>query len=284
MGRMGGDAPRQTSSSRPPQARGARRFRPKWAHRLTAPLRALPNLLVIGAQKAGTTSLHDFLGQQPEIRMSRIKECNVLWTPGWSLLGYRSYFPRRSTCAREGVRRIGESSPFYLFHPAAIEGARRLDAATTDLRAIAILRDPVERAWSHYRHAQRWHHEGLSFEEALDREEERIAQGGEAFRHYSYQARGHYAGQLARWFDLLGRDRVLVLDFEDALSMEPATRLEIARFLGLSRPLVGDLGRLNPGGGERMPDAVRERLHATFRRSNEELATLLGRRFPWMRA
>ena len=215
--------------------------------------------------------------------MSRIKECNVLWTSVWSLREYRAYFPWRATCLLGGVRRVGESSPFYLFHPAAIEGARRLDAATRDLRAIAVLRDPVERAWSHYKHSQQWHGETLPFEQALDREAERIAATEMDFRSYSYQSRGEYAPQLARWFDLLGRDRVLVLDFTEVLEMRAETRSEIAGFLGLSGPLEGEFGGFNLGRREELPAGVRARLEERFHDPNERLAELLGRRFAWMR-
>ncbi|MCE2884580.1 MAG: sulfotransferase domain-containing protein [Planctomycetaceae bacterium] len=262
---------------------GERRSLPNWKERWTAPLRVLPNLLVIGAQKCGTSSLHEYLRVQREVRMSRIKECNVLWTPAWSLREYRAYFPSRATCLLGGVKRVGESSPFYLFHPAAIEGARRLDAATRDLRAIAVLRDPVGRAWSHYKHSQRWHGESVPFEQALDMEEERIAASEADFRSYSYQARGDYALQLARWFDLLGRDRVLVLEFTEVLAMRAEMRAEIARFLGLSGPLEGEFGGFNLGRREELPAGVRARLEERFREPNERLAELLGRRFTWMR-
>lgn len=262
---------------------GERRFVPSWSERLSAPFRALPNLLVIGAQKCGTSSLHEYLRVQREVRMSRIKECNVLWTPAWSLREYRAYFPLRATCLLGGVKRVGESSPFYLFHPAAIEGARRLNAATRDLRAIAVLRDPVERAWSHYKHAQQWHGEAVPLEQALDLEAERIAANEMDFRRYSYQSRGDYAPQLARWFDLLGRDRVLVLEFTEVLAMRAETRAEIAGFLGLSGPLEGEFGGFNLGRREELPAGVRARLEKRFHDPNERLAELLGRRFAWMR-
>jgi hypothetical protein len=205
-----------------------------------------------------------------------------LWTRDWSLRDYRAYFPLRAGCAFAGVRRVGESSPFYLFHPVAIEGARRLDAATRDLRAIVVLRDPVERAWSHYKHAQLWHGESISFAEALDAEDARIAADEVSFRRYSYQARGDYAPQLSRWFGLLGRERVLVLEFTELLAMRPELRAEVARFLGLSGPLEGELGGFNLGRREDMPAELRSRLAERFRGPNEELAALLGRRFAWM--
>ncbi|MFM7260196.1 MAG: sulfotransferase [bacterium] len=261
---------------------GIARSAPTLRERVTAPFRALPNLLVIGAQKCGTSSLHEFLGRQREIRMSRIKECDVLWTARWSMLGYRAYFPKRSACARDRIRRVGESSPFYLFHPAAVEGARRLDAATDDLRVIAVLRDPVERAWSHYKHAQRRHGESMPFEQALDEEERRISRDETGFRAFSYQARSEYAPQLARWFDLLGRDRVLVLEFREVLAMRAETCADIGRFLGLSTALEGELGEFNLGRRKEIPASARARLEERFRRPNEELAQLLGRRFAWM--
>ncbi len=254
--------------------------------RWTAPWRALPNLLVIGAQKSGTTSLHDFLARQPEIRMSRIKECHVLWKSGWIMREYRAFFPLRARCFAEGVRHVGESTPYYLFHPEAATSAKRLaDAVAAEgraLRAIAVLRDPVARAWSQFQHAQRQGAEQLTFLEALSAEESRLRASAFSHQHHSYQARGLYAEQLERWFRVLGRERVLVLEFRELLAMDNATRERIRQFLGLEIPVAGAFPSVNRGGSERMPAEARARLRRFFEAPNRRLEQLLGMRFSWM--
>lgn len=249
--------------------------RPNLRERLTAPWRALPDFLVIGAQKAGTTSLHALLAAHPQIALSRHKECNVLTKRGSTKLGYRAFFPLRSECRARGVRRIGEATPYYLFHPLAPE---RAAAWLPGMRAIAILREPVERAWSHYRHSVRLRVEPLGLAEALAAEAERTRGGdGDGFRRYSYFARGCYAPQLERWFHAIGRERVLVLGFRELVERPAESLPRIAAFLGVddrfSRALPernrgGDLGEIDP--------AIRSELAARYERPNAELRRLLG--------
>lgn len=258
---------------------------PTRLERWTAPWRALPNLLVIGAQKSGTTSLHDFLATHAEVRMSRIKECHVLWRESWRLRDYRAYFPLRSKCSFPIVKCVGESTPYYLFHPKAAFAARQLDAAVTreqrTLRAIAVLRDPVERAWSHYQHAVRFGLETLTFAEALASEESRIAQSAFSLQHHSYQSRGDYAEQLERWFAALGRDRVLVLEFRELFAMEQPLRERLRVFLGLDQPFEGSFPRANVGAGEVLPPDARATLVRRFTGPNLALEQLLGVRYSW---
>lgn len=256
-------------------AAGPPEFRPSLRSRLTTPWRALPDFLVIGAQKAGTTSLYAMLDAHPEIAMSREKECNVLTRREATRLGYRAYFPLRHHCRARGVRRVGEATPYYLFHPLAPTRAAEWLAG---VRAIAILRDPVARAWSHYRHSIRLGHDDLPFVEALEREPERIAAGdGDGFRRHSYAARGDYAPQLARWFDAIGRDRVLVIGFGEFMRSTDTVMPRIASFLGVEDRFARTVPDRNRGSdmGE-MPAAAREMLVERFRRPNEELRALLG--------
>jgi hypothetical protein len=261
-------------------AAGPAEFRPSLRCRLTAPWRALPDFLVIGAQKAGTTSLYAMLDAHPAIAMSREKECNVLTRQGATRLGYRAYFPLRSDCRARGVRRIGEATPYYLFHPLA---PARAAAWLGGVRTIAILRDPVERAWSHYRHSVRLGHEDLPFVEALAREPERIAAGdGDGFRRHSYAGRGQYAPQLARWFEAIGRDRVLVIGFGEFMRSTDAVMPRVASFLEVDDRFARTVPDRNRGSdmGE-MPADARALLVERFRRPNEELRALLGAIPPW---
>jgi len=247
---------------------------------VTSPLRPLPNLLVIGAQKCGTTSLHMLLSLHPEICMASAKECNELVRPRPTSSRYRGYFPMRRGVLRGRFRWFGESTPFYIFHPAVPSLASRW---LRGVHAIAVLRDPVERAWSHYRHNCRLGLESIPFEEAIDRESERMALSDHGYRHHSYVARGCYAPQLERWFDALGRERVLVLEFSELSRGAEGPRADIARFLGLRSPVAGSLPHANSGGKgcEGLDPRVRERLRAVFAPQEAALCRLVGRRFDW---
>lgn len=243
---------------------------------LTALLRPLPNLLLIGAQKSGTTSLHALLASHPEICMAGIKECDELVRRRPSSLRYRAFFPVAFAGIRAGVRYFGESTPYYLFHP---EAPRRARDMLPDPVAIAVLRDPVERAWSHYRHSVRFGVEPLGFMEALEREPERMASSPEEFRWVSYFSRGCYAGQLRRWFDALGRDRVLVLTLEDLVAGR--AQHDIRGFLGLSTPFEQAMQRRNAGSPSEdpLPDEERRILRSRYAPHVAEVEQLLGRAF-----
>ena len=161
---------------------------------------------MIGAQRAGTTTLYHYLTQHPQfvgaVADKEVHHFDLHVADG--LDAYRGAFPttarlRRIERRADGPVIVGEATPYYLFHPAAAD------------RAVQILRDPVERAWSHYRHEVELGYETLDFEAALEREVERLA--GEADRlladpsatsfahqHHGYAARGRYLEQLERWW------------------------------------------------------------------------------------
>jgi hypothetical protein len=177
--------------------------------RATSRWRPLPHFLVLGAQKAGTTALYAYLRWHPAITGPSWKEVSFFdrhwWRgPAW----YRGQFPLRS-----GTRLVGEASPSYLFHPLAPE---RVGALVPDARLVALLRDPVARAYSHYQHEVALGREPLSFEDALAAEPERtrgeearLVADARAFSRawwdHTYVARGLYAEQLERWL-AAGRD------------------------------------------------------------------------------
>ena len=132
---------------------------------------ALPDFFIIGAKKCGTTFLYHLLGQHPHVEAAKKKEIHYFdhhFSKGndW----YRSHFPPPTW--KEGRRSItGESSPYYLFHPHA---ARRMAGVVPRARLIVLLRNPVDRAYSHYHQEAGRGHEPLTFEEAIEAEEARL--------------------------------------------------------------------------------------------------------------
>jgi len=221
--------------------------------RCTASWRKQPDFIIIGAQKAGTTSLFYYLNQHPSLRLATRKEVhyydlNYNRGSGW----YRSFFPYQSCPAR-----TGESSPYYFFHPLV---PQRLQADNPNVQLILLLRDPVERAFSHYGHNRsRGIREPIArFEDALLAEPDRLAGEEEAIRrdptcnrpahqHFSYVARGRYAAQLGTWRQYFADEQFLVLQSE-AFFADPREGLQRCyRFLGLDEAYPRDLKPQNTG-------------------------------------
>lgn len=246
----------------------------------TAGLRPPPEIVILGAQRAGTRSMHAWLCGHPDVARLKYPEVHyfdIAYDRGerW----YRTHYP-----IRRAQRLSVESSPYMLFHPLAPARAARDLPATT--RFVVLLRDPAERAVSHYWLSRRLGKETESLEVALALEEERlageserVAAGERSFRHryFSYRARGMYEGQLRRWFDAVGRDRILVLQSEQLFS-DPAATEPVLEWLGLPRadapfPAVNGAPREEPV----TPGALDE-LRGSFAPHNEALFELLGRR------
>lgn len=262
--------------------------------RATAGARTLPTFLVIGAQRGGTTTLYHYLLRHPQVLGAADKEVHFFdlrYADG--LDAYRGAFPTQASARRveraHGAVAIGEATPYYLFHPAV---PARVAADLPDARLIAVLRDPVSRAWSHYRHEVDLGHEDLSFEDALDAEGKRTQ--GEAERlvadplassfehqHHTYVARGRYVEQLERWWAAVPRERLLLVRSED-LHGDPAPTFEaICRHLGIDpwQPAAWETYNASKPRGMRAETAAR--LRETFAPWNTRLAEATGREWDW---
>ena len=250
----------------------------------TVALRPLPNFLILGAQKAGTTALYAYLRWHPHITGPAFKEVSFFDRHyGRGERWYRAHFPAR----RRPL--VGEASPSYLFHPLAPE---RVRALVPEARLIALLRNPVDRAFSHYHHEVALGREQLSFEDAIDREEdrmrgelERMIREPDYFSHawwnYTYLARGRYAEQIERWLGVFPRDQLLVL-FTEELSARPAeTYRTVLGFLRADRHELGSYPRIFEQSYGAMSSATRGRLESSFAEPNRRLSALLGRDLPW---
>jgi hypothetical protein len=256
----------------------------------------LPTFLLIGAQRSGTTSLFHDLCLHPHVVGSTVKEVHFFdheYARG--LDWYRAFFlpGRRSARARRKGAAVmaGEATPYYLFHPGV---PRRVAEAIPDVRLLVILRNPVDRAYSHYRKSVAQRVEQLSFEGALAAEERRLGgverrlvePGHRSFqhRHHSYVARGLYAEQLERWFALFPRERFLVLRAEDFFSRPDDTYSTVLDFLGVAPFDPSQFRAGNPPAYAPMPAEVREALEKRFAEPNERLAGLLGTGVWWPRS
>jgi len=261
------------------QAGAARRWR-----RATAVARTLPDVVILGTQRGGTTSLFDWLATHPKVAPSTTKEVHYFDRHyGNGELWYRAHFPLKLV-----PRTSVEATPYLLFYPPA--PSRVAADLPRSTRFVVLLRDPVQRAISQYWHSCRLGAEDQPLEVALALEQERlagqdaiVASGGESFAHrnFSYKARGHYAEQLRRWFAAVERDRFLVMESEELWS-DPRGPARALEWLGLSPvttpfPATNDAPRARPE-----EEAVVEDLRRHFAPYNEDLFELLGRRL-WQR-
>ncbi len=263
--------------------RGAReeeRDPPSWRIE-TAHLRQPPDFIIIGTQRGGTTSLYRYLTEHPEIGAAFRKEVHFFdryYEKG--LAWYLAHFPERGEYPV-----VGEASPYYLFHPEAPE---RIRAAAPRARFIALLRNPVDRAYSQYHMKVARGLEPLPFAEAIECEPERLAASddplGPAWRHHSYLARGRYVDQFQRWFEVFPREQVLVLQSEDFYDEPEAILHQTQAFLGLRPHTPASFKVYHEADYPPLDTGTRQRLQEYFAPYNRQLCDLLCRDFGWERS
>jgi hypothetical protein len=208
----------------------------------------LPDFLIIGAQKAGTTALYHYLKQHPQIYMSPVKEPHFftyegekldsqgpdrwLTRPITKIAAYRALF--------QGVLNgmvVGEASPSYLYSSKAPE---RIWQYIPNVKLIAVLRHPVDRAYSNFLHCTQYVPEPLTdFAQALREEEARIRNNWSFLWHY--QQKGFYYVQLKRYFNLFERDQIKVYLYEDLKTNPVGVLQDIFWFLGVDQTFAPDV-------------------------------------------
>jgi hypothetical protein len=263
----------------------------------TAHFRLQPGFIMIGAQRCGTTSVFLALSAHPQVMRPVFRkginyfDLNYYRGKRW----YLGHFPVARTARRKaagyGDPVAFEASGYYLYHPFALDRlARDLPAA----RLVVMLRDPVERAFSAYKHEYARGYERESFEKALELEDGRLA--GEVdlmrhdlryesfpHRHHSYRHRGHYALQLERVFRLFPRSQVHIIDSEEFFRRPARQYQDLLAFLGLRPFEPPGFGPYNDRPGETMRPATRKMLTEYYAPHDEQLARLLGRAPAWKR-
>jgi len=232
----------------------------------------LPNFVIIGAQKGGTSFLYHLLTRHPLVEPAARKELHFFDNPEHFDRGvewYRRCFPRPSW--KDGQKSItGEATPYYLFDPSV---AKRMAQVAPQARLIALLRNPIDRAYSHYQMQVKRGLESRTFEEAIEQQRS------------SYLPRGIYVDQLLRWFEFFSKEQMLVLKSEDFFEDPVETLKTVLDFLGLPEwlPAESELRqRRHEGGyGEKMDPSTRHRLEAYFEPYNQKLYEYLGADFGW---
>ena len=262
----------------------------------TAGLRMEPGFILIGAQRCGTTSLFRALAAHPQLMPPTFRKGVNYFDLNYyrGALWYRGHFPvaeiaRRRT-GQHGAPVAFEASGYYLYHPQAME---RLGHDMPRAKLVAMLRDPVERAFSAHKHERARGYEREDFERALALEDDRLAGEIEriradpayesfAHRHHSYRHRGQYAEQLERVFEFFPRARVHVIDSADYFSQPAREYRRLLEFLGLS-PFEPGFAAANARPGPPLGARCRRMLEQHFAPHDERLAKLLGRQPGWVR-
>lgn len=270
-----------------------------WAWRMsqwTAPLRLLPDFIIIGTQKGGTSSLYGHLAQHPWILPAKKKEIHFFDTENFAkgTNWYRAHFNlklRKRYLGRSSGHNTltGEASPYYLFYPHA---PARISKLLPGTKLIVMLRDPVDRALSHYYHQVRKRREPLSFEAAIEAEDERlrgeydrILQDATYYSYpywaYSYVARGVYVNQIRNWLSVFPREQFFFIKSEDFF-IDPARKFkDTLRFLDMPNVELAEYEKLNAGRYTGIPLTLRRRLSEYFRPYNQKLYELVGIDFGW---
>ncbi|WP_299656935.1 sulfotransferase domain-containing protein [uncultured Jannaschia sp.] len=254
---------------------------------MTATWRVAPHFLVAGAMKAGTSSLFYYLCQHPRIVGPFRKETHYFTAGHRAGKGedwYRAHFPLRWQLGKGYL--TGEATPGYMFEP---DGPERIARALPDIRVIVVLRDPVARAVSHYRHEVAMGREFLPFDQAIALEEERRARaaaagpaGHETWLHASYKARGIYLEQIRRLEAAIPRERIFVLG-SALLRHRPAEAVAaVLGFLGL--PMEGEYNFAQKNRSkvsDPLPEPVLAELSDFFASHNARLFDHLGFEPEW---
>jgi sulfotransferase family protein len=262
--------------------------------RLTASQRALPNCFIVGAQKAGTSSLYHYLIQHPQVHKSFKKEIHYFnggteesqnkyaYGENW----YRAHFPKQKQLKHKDI--CVDATPIYLFDPTV---AQRIHKLTPTAKIIILLRDPVERAISHYFHVKRWGFEKLPIEQALAQEAARLTEcysqkdfKKPSFRLYSYQARGLYLEQIKYYEKYFAQEKILIINSTDLFRDPKLTLKQVFSFLNITDDCqIDDLKSQNVGSNkEKVSLEVYQHLQAYFSQPNLELFAHLQQHYQWL--
>lgn len=247
--------------------------------------RLRPSFMVIGAAKAGTTSLFDYLIRHPQIAKPLIKEIqyfnfNRQRDPNW----YFAHFPRADEVGEGAI--TGEATPGYLPTPGVPEA---IEALLPGSKVIALLRDPVARTISHYHHYANLGRETRSMEEALfdpraaelpEDNPYRPAAGYRAPLPY-YVSSSFYARHLERWQAFRDSERMMIVKSEDMFANPRALFDQTVAFLGLPAADPGRLATSNAGSYGKTDPAIVARLKEIFAPENARLTALIGRDMGW---
>jgi len=249
-------------------------------------LRVLPNLVVIGVVRSGTTSLYHYLSQHPSIIKSAYDELGYFDSNyDLGLNWYKSLFPtifeKKKVEEKNGKFITYDVTPFYIYNEKV---PKRIQKIIPDSKLILILRNPVDRAYSNYFITK----QNKKFEDIIIEEKEILKTINRKnkeeyykFVHTSLLSRGFYAEQLEKWFKIFPRNQILIIKSEDFAIQTNKIMNEIFNFLGLENFNILDDSKKNKIVYEPMKEETRRELIEYFRPYNEKLYSMINRNFDW---
>ncbi|MHA1337414.1 MAG: sulfotransferase domain-containing protein [Promethearchaeota archaeon] len=188
----------------------------------------LPNFLGVGAQKAGTTTLYDLLKQHPNIYLPRRKEIHFFDKESNYKKGI-SWYENEFFSEVKGQKAIGEITPIYMYLDCVPK--RIYESLGKEVKLIFILRNPIDRAYSHYWMSFSRGYEKETFENAIELEKERLKRGPFEKSHFSYIDRGFYSKQIKRYLKYFSKENMLFIIFEQFIRNIPDTLYRVYNFL-----------------------------------------------------
>ena len=258
---------------------------------LTGPIRSLPDFIIIGTARSGTTSLYYDICQHPCVLQAAYDELGYFDSNfHLGLNWYRSLFPtlfsKWLVKQKKQFAITGEDTPFYIWDPIV---AKRILKNLPKIKLIVLLRNPVDRAYSNYHLGVRAGTENLSFEDAIKVEIKRLEEINEESKssiekyaiRRSYLAKGFYADQLKIWFEIFNSNQLLIISTEDLKSNPQKVINKIYNFLE-----IPDNHKLIPEKQKKavypeMKKETREFLIDFYKKNNTELFSLIGQKFDW---
>ena len=260
------------------------------------PFHVLPDFIIFGVSRSGTTSLYQYLSQHPNMEPSVVKEprfFDMYFDRG--INWYRMNFPSKwqkfiFTKLKHKKFITGEASGAYLQNPHA---PKRIHDLNPNMKLILLLRNPVDRAFSHYIRKMKNGSEKLSFEEVTEKEKTRIEGEQEKMekneKYYSpiyhslaYITTGLYAMRLKRWLKYFSMKQILVLENGEFLRDPEKVYNQAVEFLGLPKWNLPNYKKFSKQRlSVDMNPKTREQLLEYCKPFNEELYSLIGKRFDW---
>jgi hypothetical protein len=258
---------------------------------ITSPARELPNFIIAGAVRCGTTSLYYNICEHSSVLPASYDEIgffdsNYELGINW----YKSMFPTKFKMkkieSKTGTCITGEDTPFYFWNKKAI---KRIKKDIPKIKLIILLRNPINRAYSNYHLGVRLGSELLSFEDSIKKEIELLEKNNDFesdkiekfLRPRSYIAKGLYYQQIKNWFDVFSKDQILVLNTEIFSEKSDQTLKQIFNFLNLPNEKIQKIKNKKVGNYQKMNENTRECLKNIFKPHNEKLFKILGTEFEW---
>lgn len=237
-----------------------------------------PDFIIIGSQKCGTTSLYHYLAQHPKIISSIIKEIHF-WSRNFEQ-GLEWYLAQFPPLPQKQKMLTGEASPSYLDH---YETPERLFQDFPDLKLIVLLRNPVDRAISHYHH---WQREGWAYREfqaAVETEIKQLQNNEQDFwsQPNGYVSRGVYIKFIKKWMSIFPKEQFLIIQSEDFYKNPPQLLSQVYQFIGVSNQKLDSYKQYNSGSYSSIDPAIIEALKNYYKPYNAELEEFLGVKFNW---